>query len=240
MSDGTFPMTFASEGLNVNAENLTKGTDEKGRTTYTGTAKRTDVDVTFTVKAVVYGETAAQKLYMTMDNGAGFVVTVGEDPDAPKVVSTLSFENVAYTTSYNGQGTANVTFTEMSDGTFPMTFVSSGGLNVNAENLTKSTDEKGRTTYTGTAKRTDADVTFTVKAVVYGEAAAQKLYMTMDNGQGFVVTVGEDPETGINATTVAEGEFEVFSVDGVKLSKLQKGLNIVRSADGKVKKVLVK
>ena len=44
----------------------------------------------------------------------------------------------------------------------------------------------------------------------------------------------KDPETGINATTVAEGEFEVFSVDGVKLSKLQKGLNIVRSADGKV------
>ena len=50
----------------------------------------------------------------------------------------------------------------------------------------------------------------------------------------------KDPETGINATTVAEGEFEVFSVDGVKLSKLQNGLNIVRSADGKVKKVLVK
>ena len=50
----------------------------------------------------------------------------------------------------------------------------------------------------------------------------------------------KDHETGINATTVAEGEFEVFSVDGVKLSKLQKGLNIVRSADGKVKKVLVK
>ena len=50
----------------------------------------------------------------------------------------------------------------------------------------------------------------------------------------------KDPETDINATTVAEGEFEVFSVDGVKLSKLQKGLNIVRSADGKVKKVLVK
>ena len=50
----------------------------------------------------------------------------------------------------------------------------------------------------------------------------------------------KDPATGINATTVAEGEFEVFSIDGVKLSKLQKGLNIVRSADGKVKKVLVK
>ena len=53
-------------------------------------------------------------------------------------------------------------------------------------------------------------------------------------------TAPTDPGTGINATTVADGEFEVFSVDGVKLAKLQKGLNIVRSADGKVKKVLVK
>ena len=58
------------------------------------TAKRTDVDVTFTVKAVVYGEATAQKLYMTMDNGSGFVVTVGEDPDyvapeAPKDVTVV-------------------------------------------------------------------------------------------------------------------------------------------------------
>ncbi len=49
-----------------------------------------------------------------------------------------------------------------------------------------------------------------------------------------------ESETCINATTVAEGAATLFTVDGVKLSKLQKGLNIVRSADGKVKKVLVK
>lgn len=109
------------------------------------------------------------------------------------VKDTKKFENVAYTTSMGGSGTATVTFTEMSDGTCPMTFVSDD-LNVKAENLTKGTDEKGRTTYTGTAKRTDVDVTFTVKAVVYGETTAQKLYMTMDNGSGFVVTVGEDPD----------------------------------------------
>ena len=53
-------------------------------------------------------------------------------------------------------------------------------------------------------------------------------------------TAPKDPGTGINATTVAEGEVEFFTVNGVKLNKLQKGLNIVRTADGKVKKVLVK
>ena len=39
---------------------------------------------------------------------------------------------------------------------------------------------------------------------------------------------------------VANGEAQLFTVDGVKLNKLQKGLNIVCTADGKVKKVLVK
>ena len=42
----------------------------------------------------------------------------------------------------------------------------------------------------------------------------------------------------INAETANGVQF--FTVDGVKLSKLQKGLNIVRTADGKVKKLLVK
>ena len=48
-----------------------------------------------------------------------------------------------------------------------------------------------------------------------------------------------DGISSINAE-VANGETQLFTVNGVKLSKLQKGLNIVRSADGKVKKVLVK
>ena len=43
----------------------------------------------------------------------------------------------------------------------------------------------------------------------------------------------------INAEA-ANGEAQLFTIDGVKLNKLQKGLNIVRTADGKVKKVLVK
>ena len=43
----------------------------------------------------------------------------------------------------------------------------------------------------------------------------------------------------INAEA-ANGEAQLFTVDGVQIAKLQKGLNIVRSADGKVKKVLVK
>ena len=144
------------------------------------------------------------------------------------VVDTKEFKNVAYTTSMGGNGTATVTFTEMSDGTFPMTFVSDD-LNVKAENLTKGTDEKGRTTYTGTAKRTDVDVTFTVKAVVYGETTAQKLYMTMDNGSSLVVTVGEDPDyvapvTYKNTLKVVRGT-DTKAYENAEVSVLAKGEN---------------
>ena len=144
------------------------------------------------------------------------------------VKDTKKFENVAYTTSMGGNGTATVTFTEMSDGTCPMTFVSDD-LNVKAENLTKGTDEKGRTTYTGTAKRTDVDVTFTVKAVVYGETTAQKLYMTMDNGSSLVVTVGEDPDyvapvTYKNTLKVVRGT-DTKAYENAEVSVLAKGEN---------------
>ena len=211
MSDGTCPMTFVSDDLNVKAENLTKDTDAKGRTTYTGTAKRTDVDVTFTVKAVVYTEGTEEKLYMTMDNGSSLVVTVGENPDAPKVVSTVPFTGVTLSASNGVTGTADVTFKEMSDETVQMTF-NGAGYGISATNLTKGTDAKGRTTYTGQAVNDAAStVTYTVKAVVYTEGAEKKLYMTMVSVDGTTFTVGEDPDY-----VAPEPEIEGTVVEGSK------------------------
>ena len=211
MSDGTCPMTFVSDDLNVKAENLTKGTDEKGRTTYTGTAKRTDVDVTFTVKAVVYTEGTEEKLYMTMDNGSSLVVTVGENPDAPKVVSTVPFTGVTLSASNGVTGTADVTFKEMSDETVQMTF-NGAGYGISATNLTKGTDAKGRTTYTGQAVNDAAStVTYTVNAVIYTEGAEKKLYMTMVSVDGTTFTVGEDPDH-----VAPEPEIEGTVVEGSK------------------------
>ena len=207
---------------------ITVSEDTKGRTTYMGEVESSTVDgVKYVVNGVVYEEGGAKHLYMTLTHDDDTYI-IGENPDAPKVESKLPFLNVAYTTSYNGQGTANVTFFEMSDGTFPMTFASDG-LNVNAENLTKGEDAKGRTTYTGTAKRTDADVTFTVKAVIYGDTAPQKLYMTMDNGAGFVVTVGEDPDyvapvTYKNTLKVVRGT-DTKTYENAEVSVLAKGEN---------------
>ena len=67
----------------------------------------------------------------------------------------------------------------------------------------------------------------------------------LNNGGGIydatleVVEPVVDGISTINAE-VANGEAQLYTVDGVQIAKLQKGLNIVRSADGKVKKVLVK
>ena len=197
---------------------ITVSEDAKGRTTYMGEVESSVVSgLKYVVNGVVYEEGGAKHLYMTLTHDDDTYI-IGENPDAPKVVSTLPFENVAYTTSMGGNGTATVTFTEMSDGTFPMTFVSDD-LNVKAENLTKGTDEKSRTTYTGTAKRTDVDVTFTVKAVVYGETTAQKLYMTMDNGSSFVVTVGEDPDYVAPDEPKDVTVVEKYQADGTGFSK---------------------
>ena len=67
----------------------------------------------------------------------------------------------------------------------------------------------------------------------------------LNNGGGIydatleVVEPVVDGISTINAEA-ANGEAQLFTVDGVQIAKLQKGLNIVRSADSKVKKVLVK
>ena len=67
----------------------------------------------------------------------------------------------------------------------------------------------------------------------------------LNNGGGIYDATLEVVEPVVNGIStinaeVANGEAQLFTVDGVQISKLQKGLNIVRSADGKVKKVLVK
>lgn len=68
--------------------------------------------------------------------------------------------------------------------------------------------------------------------------------MCVIGAQMIPVVFGEDPSnwtptaiTGVNAETPADAQ--IFSVNGTRLSKMQKGINLIR-ANGKVRKVLVK
>ena len=65
----------------------------------------------------------------------------------------------------------------------------------------------------------------------------------LNNGGGIYDATLEVVAPVVDGISTIEAEAagaQLFTVDGVQISKLQKGLNIVRSADGKVKKVLVK
>ena len=155
------------------------------------------------------------------------------------VKDTKKFENVAYTTSMGGSGTATVTFTEMSDGTFPMTFVSDD-LNVKAENLTKGTDEKGRTTYTGQAVNDAAStVTYTVNAVVYSEDATQKLYMTMVSVDGTTFTVGENPDAVTESSNKTyTSNLRILDGETTVVEEAEANVNIVKYSDESYKVTL--
>ena len=118
------------------------------------------------------------------------------EPTEPEVtvVATKKFDAIDYSNTWSHAGTANVTFEEMSDGTVKMKFTTDG-INISANALTKGTDAKNRTTYTGEAVN-DAmsTLTYTIKAVVYTEGTEEKLYMTMEANSGVTFTVGTDPD----------------------------------------------
>jgi hypothetical protein len=58
---------------------------------------------------------------------------------------------------------------------------------------------------------------------------------------GWTEYKGEDDATGIGAVTnLPSKAAETFDLQGRRISKAQKGINIIRNADGTTKKVLIK
>jgi hypothetical protein len=64
-------------------------------------------------------------------------------------------------------------------------------------------------------------------------------WIAFDNFKLFYL--GANPSTGIDSVTnAATGKTEYYTISGVRVNGAQKGINIVKMSDGKVKKVLVK
>lgn len=65
-------------------------------------------------------------------------------------------------------------------------------------------------------------------------------FMTM--GSDVNVVFGKKVDTAINTVNAADDNryVEIYNLGGVRMQRLQRGINIVRTASGKVKKVLVK
>ena len=52
--------------------------------------------------------------------------------------------------------------------------------------------------------------------------------------------IGFEESTGINAITIGSGNAFIFDIQGNRLDNVRKGVNIIRTKDGKTKKVIVK
>ena len=100
MSDNTISMSLAFSNMNVESTDLVKGTDDKGRTTYTGTANFQGTN--FAVKALRYTKDEEEKLYMTLIPTEGTTLAFGEDPD---YVAPAEPEDVTLWENYQADGT---------------------------------------------------------------------------------------------------------------------------------------
>ena len=192
MSDETVKMKFTTDGINISADALTKGTDDKGRTTYTGEAVNDAMStITYTIKAVVYTEGTAEKLYMTM-TATGVTFVVGENPDTEvqkpvvykntlKVVrgtDTKTYEDAEVSVLAKGEGMYEVTLPKFSDmdnvpGELgPITFQAKG-VEENGKVVLTATDQEFTLTNTGWKN----DV---VKVSMKGEIESEMLKATFN------------------------------------------------------------
>ena len=99
MSDNTISMSLVFSEMNVESTDLVKGTDEKDRITYTGTANFQGTN--FAVKALRYTKDEEEKLYMTLIPTDGTTLAFGEDPD---YVAPPEPEDVTLWENYQADG----------------------------------------------------------------------------------------------------------------------------------------
>ena len=154
-----------------------------------GTVTNESIDIYMRYCGVNYGELS----HVTFQGTA----VAEPEPEGPTVVSSKTFTDKlgmkmgegVYDLPYS----AEVTVKEMSDGSNNIDF-SFGSSVIEANGLTKGTDAKGRTTYSG-----DVDVqgtVYKVYAVIYTDAdGTEKIYMSVES-EGVTYIVGTKPVDG--------------------------------------------
>lgn len=166
---------------------------------------------------LVFGSTRVNRSNATYK----YVEVVGLDWTEPAtVVESKEYTDKLFMTMAGGQpselGTSTVTVKEMSDGTYNMSLVI-GENTVEAENVVKGTDAKGRTTYTCTFNMGEQE--YQVNAVVYtNDNNEEKIYLTATT-TGATFTVGSDPDYVAPAEPEDVTLWEKYQADGNGFSK---------------------
>ena len=143
-----------------------------------------------------------------------YVEVVGLDWTEPAtVVASKKFTDNIFITQYGTTvplDLADVTINEMSDGTINMSVVfDNANQTIKSSDLVKGTDEKDRTTYTGTTEV--SMINYDVKAVLYTKDDVEKIFIDMVAANGDKYTVGTDPDY---VAPQPKPEIEGFPVDG--------------------------
>lgn len=143
-----------------------------------------------------------------------YVEVVGLDWTEPvEVVASKKFTDNIFITQYGTTiplDLADVTINEMSDGTINMSVVfDNANQTIKSSDLVKGTDEKDRTTYTGTTEV--SMMNYDVKAVLYTKDDVEKIFIDMVAANGDKYTVGTDPDY---VAPQPKPEIEGFPVDG--------------------------
>lgn len=143
-----------------------------------------------------------------------YVEVVGLDWTEPAtVVASKKFTDNIFITQYGTTiplDLADVTINEMSDGTINMSVVfDNANQTIKSSDLVKGTDEKDRTTYTGTTEV--SMMNYDVKAVLYTKDDVEKIFIDMVAANGDKYTVGTDPDY---VAPQPKPEIEGFPVDG--------------------------
>lgn len=267
-SDGLYNLTlkdFKFGSLNIgdiNLENV-KGNDDTEGYTYFEEAK-TSIKIPFIGSADVTlknnGYMKGDKLYLEMSISA-----LGMDISAIYGVAIYD-DNLSV--SMNGkpltEGKQSIYVTDQKDGkytialkNFAFAMGAIGTMNVGTIEINdvEMTDVEGIKNFTFNAPVTikegdDADIEWamagtTVPIEMTGKMTDKELYtvITISLGEmNISVTFGKDITSGINniTTTTDNGVEAIYDLSGKKLNEMQKGINIVRKADGTTVKVLKK
>ena len=164
-----------------------------------------------TYNDLVFGSTQGENRSNATYN---YVEVVGLDWTEPAtVVASKKFTDNIFITQYGTTiplDLADVTINEMSDGTINMSVVfDNANQTIKSSDLVKGTDEKNRTTYTGTTEV--SMMNYDVKAVLYTKDDAEKIFIDMVAANGDKYTVGTDPDY---VAPQPKPEIEGFPVDG--------------------------
>ena len=233
MSDETINMSLKYMENEYTSTELTKGTDEKNRTTYTGKVAKDDQ--TYDVAGVVYEKDNAERLYMTM-TATGVTFVVGENPDAvtPEAVvytNTLkversngkseSYEDAKVSVLTKGEGVYEITLPKFSDldgvpGEIGPVMFQANGVEEDGKVVLTATDQAFKLTNTGWT-------TSTAYVSMKGEIADGKLKATfnvnIDSYSSYKFTLYYGVEAPQPEVTVKEEKTftDAFSLNNVSL-----------------------